>query len=211
MTVALAELLEDDPMTGRPRGFKKTFDEVMDIAALREIRGIVIGASALASHGAPRYSEDIDLLAPHAEARRLVRYLIDAGWKGPLPSADVFFYTMTSPGGVPVDVMGGIEPLYIEAINNAEEAVFLGRSILVPTPEFYVLLKLKAADSSPLDKLKHLSDIVQLLRAKPDTDLGFVDTFVTHNEPELRSVFGELLKHVEESKHPGKGRRRHVT
>lgn len=202
--IALAELLEDDPMTGKPRGFKKTFDEVMDIAALREIRGIVIGASALASYGAPRYSEDIDLLASHDEARRLVKFLIEAGWRGPPPSTDVFFYTMTSPGRIEVDVMAGVEPLYIEAIDNAQESEFLGRTILVPTPEFYVLLKLKAAEDSPPDRLKHLSDALRVVQVKPEIDLEFVDTFIKYNEPELKDVLDELRRHIAEAGRPKK-------
>lgn len=182
-------------MTGKPRALKRTFDRLMDIMSAEKIKGIVIGASALAAYGAPRYTADIDILTDDVSARKLVMALTRKGHDGPPPSRDVFMYIMTSPEGIEIDVMGAVEPIYREAIDNRKRRTLLGRKVPVPSEEFYVLLKLRAAESSPPDRLKHLADALRLIQVRPNTDMSFVESFVRLNERDLLGVLNELKKH----------------
>lgn len=190
-------------MTGKPRGAAAALRRVLAAQSRSGITDMVlIGAGALAAHGVPRYSQDIDLLLRDREARRLVRALHDVGFSGPPPSADVFFYTMSSKTGVEVDVLGATEQLYLDAIDKAMDAQFLGLPVRIPTPEFFVLLKLRAAEGNPERELRHLGDIVDLVRARPATDLSFVRSYVHYNEPELSEMLGRIDDSLARAKRP---------
>jgi hypothetical protein len=203
----LHDFIEEDPMTGKPRGFAATLREVLEALEKARLRGVIIGAGALAAHGAPRYTRDIDVLTDDASARRLVRSLFDRGWKGPPPSRDVFFYTMESPVGVEVDVLGAAEQLYLDVIEAAVPGRFLGEDVLIPTPEHYVLLKLRAAEDSPEDRLKHMSDALKMMQTKPETSLRAVAGYIRARQPDLAEVLGELEEHAARARRPPKGRR----
>jgi hypothetical protein len=201
------DFIEEDSMTGKPRGFAATLKAILGALAQARLRGVIIGAGALAAHGAPRYTRDIDLLTDHASARKLVRNLLDRGWKGPPPSRDVFFYTFESPAGVEVDVLGAAEQLYLDVIEGAMKGRFLGEEVLIPTPEHYVLLKLRAAEDSPEDRLKHMSDALKMLQTKAQANLRAVAGYIKVNEPDLAEVFGELEEHAVRARRPAKRRR----
>lgn len=194
-------------MTGKPRGFAATLRAMLDALEETRLRGVIIGAGALAAHGAPRYTRDIDVLTDDASARSLVRTLFDRGWKGPPPSRDVFFYTMESPAGVEVDVMGAAEQLYLDVIEAAVPGRFLGEDVLIPTPEHYVLLKLRAAEDSPEDRLKHMSDALKMMQTKVETNLRAVAGYIRAQEPDLADVLGELEEHAARARRPPKRRR----
>jgi hypothetical protein len=203
----LHDFIEEDPMTGRPRGFAATLRELLHALVEERIRGVIIGAGALAAHGAPRYTRDIDILTDDASARKLVRTLFDYRWKGPPPSRDVFFYTMQSPSGVEVDIMGAAEQLYLDAIAEAVPGRFLGQDVLIPTPSHYVLLKLRAAEDSPEDRLKHMSDALKMMQTKSMTNLRAVAGYIRAHEPDLMEALGELEEHVVRARRPPKRRR----
>jgi hypothetical protein len=194
-------------MTGKPRGFAATLRGVLEALEEARVRGVIIGAGALAAHGAPRYTRDIDVLTDDASARRLVRTLFDHGWKGPPPSRDVFFYTLESPAGIEVDVMGAAEQLYLDVIEGAVPGRFLGEDVLIPTPEHYVLLKLRAAEDSPEDRLKHMSDALKMLQTKAETSLRAVAGYIRVRESDLGEVLRELEEHAARARRPPKRRR----
>lgn len=201
------DFIEEDPLSGRPRGFAKALRDVLAALVAADVRGVIIGAGALAAHGAPRYTDDIDVLLDDVSARKLVRTLFDNGWKGPPPSRDVFFYTMESQTGVEVDVMGAVEDLYLDVIEAAVAGTFMGEQVLVPTPENYVLLKLRAAEDSPEDRLKHMADALKLVQVRSETDLSKVRRYIGSRETDLRDVMAELDQHIVRSRQPSKRRR----
>lgn len=181
-------------MTGKPRGAAEAVAGVLRAAKRARVKDVVlIGAGALSAYGAPRYSEDVDFLLAHADARKLVRELIDDGWKGPPPSADVYLYQLERSKTMRVDIMGATESLYEDAITSAQPAKFLGKTVRVPSPTFYVLLKLRAAEGDPERKLRHLGDIQDLLRVRrKDVDLDRVRRYVRDEEPDLAGVLGDV-------------------
>lgn len=194
---------ETDLVTGEPRGAATTLRAVLRAAERADVACcLVIGAAALGAYGAPRTSADIDFLLAHQDARKLVRELLDAGFRGPPPSSDVYYYRLRPPrGDVLVDVLGSTEPLYSDAMDSAREAKFLGVTVLVPSPEFYALLKLRAAEGDPDRRLRHLGDIQDLLRVQP-VDLGFVRSYVHYNEPDLDEVIDELATSLQRAARP---------
>lgn len=80
----MMHLWEEHYMTRKPRGVESTVTQVLRIAKKAGVHDVIlIGAGALATYGAPRYSEDLDFLLAHPHARRLVKHLLDAEFKGP--------------------------------------------------------------------------------------------------------------------------------
>jgi hypothetical protein len=100
-----------------------------------------------------------------------------------------------------VDILGATETLPLDAIRSSRAGKFLGVPVKVPSPEFFVLLKLLAADGDVSRELRHLGDIQDLLRVRPALDLQFVRTYLQHNEPALASVFRKLLDSLERAAH----------
>jgi hypothetical protein len=199
MTVAhLHSFLEEDSVTGKPRNFGSTLRGVKAAAKKANVTPVIIGAGALATYGSPRYTKDIDVLLPHADARRLIMALIDAGYKGPPPSRDVPLYVMESPSKTEVDVMAASEDLYMDVIESKKPAIFLGESVYVPSPEFYVLMKLDAASDIKGERLKHLSDIEALGRTKTEVDMVFVKNYVMSKQPELLPMWEKLIGFLED-------------
>lgn len=185
---------EEDCMTGEPRGAKGAVAKILHAAQSARVDCcLLIGAAALSAYGAPRYTEDVDFLLAHADARRLVKALIDAGFKGPPPSRDVFYWRMLAPRStLLVDVLGSTEGLYADALASATPAKFLGLDVMVPSTEFYVLLKLSAAHGDDDRYHRHLGDIQDLRKVRP-VDMQFVSTYVRVNEPDLRRVLQDVV------------------
>jgi len=201
------DFIEEDYMSGEPRGFKATFAGLVSEMGAMKVKGSVIGAVALAAHGIPRYTEDIDVLLLHRDARVLVRRLLDVGWKGPPPSRDVFLYVMESPSGVEVDVLGAVEDLYLDVIENfSEPATFMGVEAPVPNPAAYVLLKLQAATDSPEDELKHLGDALMMVRKSPRrVEMAEVNDYVRAHAPDLGPMLRMLEGHIDAAeRHAGR-------
>jgi Uncharacterised nucleotidyltransferase len=188
----MLSLWETHHVTGKKRGAAATLRKVLASARRARVDDLVlIGAGALSAYGAPRYSEDLDFLLPHEQAKRLARSLIDAGFKGPPPSTHVYLYTYSSRGGVDVDIMGATEQLYLDAIASAAPATFLGVEVKVPSPNFFALLKLRAAEGNPERELRHLGDIQDLARVRR-LRLEFARTYVRLNEPDLKPFLARL-------------------
>jgi hypothetical protein len=185
-------LWETHHMTGMKRGAASALRKVIVAARRSDVRDMVlIGAGALSAYGAPRYSEDIDLLLSHSDARRLAKALLDDGFKGPRPSSDVFLYHFASPAGMEVDLLGATEPLYLDAIASARAGKFLGLTVPVPSPEFFALLKLRAAEGDPDRELRHLGDIQDLARVSA-LKLDFVRRYVRAKERDLLPYLTKL-------------------
>jgi len=107
--------------------------------------------------------------------------------------AYIYFYPLTSPAGMQVDILGATDALPLEAIKSARKGRFLGIDVRVPSPEHFVLLKLLAADGDAERELRHLGDIQDLMRVRPQLDLDAVRAHVRDNAPDLAPVLRKLL------------------
>jgi hypothetical protein len=115
--------------------------------------------------------------------------------------------TFQSPAGVEVDVLGAAEQLYLDHIEGAVRGQFLGEDVLIPTPEHYVLLKLRAAEDSPEDRLRHMSDALKMLQTKTSLNLRAIAGYIKVNEPDLAETLAELEEHAARARRPAKRRR----
>jgi hypothetical protein len=111
---------------------------------------------------------------------------------------------MTSPSGVEVDIMGATESLYLDAIEDSSARNFLGQSVLVPRPEMYVLLKLRAAEDVPADRLKHMSDALRVFQVLSNVDLESIGRYIDRSEQDLLPMYQQLLNHIVAARLPPK-------
>lgn len=127
----------------------------------------VIGAVALAVHGAPRYSADIDLMV--ADTKVLDRKfwsnapifpteLRRGDWDDPLAGLLVFPIT---PGAMPVEVVVGKGYAVRFALETAHENAQLGCPVV--TPLGLALLKLEAGGTRDIHDLLALDEAQQAL------------------------------------------------
>jgi len=150
--------------------------EVMDILAARGVRTAVIGAVAVAIHGYPRGTEDLDLatntsletlreVASELEARRCI---VKVGEPDPQDSLGGVL-TITRDNADPVQLVNYQNPfrpgsgaLAVEALESATSAV-LGPLAVVDLPHL-IALKLYAGGA------KSQLDVVELLARNPSAD-----------------------------------------
>jgi len=136
------------------------------VAVLRE-RGVphaVIGATALAFHGAPRSTGDLDLFAVHASCldRDTWRPVVEGGYTAAVRPGDesdplAGVVRFEGSGEAPVDLVLGRRSWQVEILARAEPQMLLG--VLVPVVRAADLILLKLYAGGPQDRW----DIVQLL------------------------------------------------
>ncbi len=91
------------------------FDEFCALLTAREVEFVIVGAHALAFHGAPRFTGDLDILVrPEEEnGRRLLATIADFGFPtAPLTAADIV-------GGTKVIEMG-VAPVQIHVMSQID-------------------------------------------------------------------------------------------
>jgi predicted nucleotidyltransferase len=151
-------------------GLNEDFRDLLVLLADAGVEFVVIGAYALAFHGAPRASGDIDLFVrPSAvNARRVFDGLVRFG--APLQSAGVTAADFAQPGavyqiGLPprrIDLLTEISGVtFDEAWASRATAEVEGRTVSFIGRE--ALIKNKEASG----RLKDVADVARLRRARP--------------------------------------------
>lgn len=104
------------------------FDEFCALLTAREVEFVIVGAHALAFHGAPRFTGDLDILIRPTEdnARRALAAIAEFGFPtAPLTAADIV-------GGTKVIEMG-VAPVQIHVMSEISgvtwDEVWAGREI----------------------------------------------------------------------------------
>lgn len=137
--------------------------EFLSALIARRVRFMLIGGHAVAGHGEPRLTEDLDVLvdATLANARRLRDALIDFGFGAVAPAAedlakpDKVFMLGRKPWRI--DILTGIDGVtFAQAWAGRVEAVFVAKPLFVIGRE--ALLKNKRAAG----RAKDLADIALL-------------------------------------------------
>ncbi|MBK5296972.1 MAG: hypothetical protein JJE40_07435 [Vicinamibacteria bacterium] len=91
------------------------FDEFCALLTAREVEFVIVGAHALAFHGAPRFTGDLDILVRPTEenGRRVLAAIADFGFPAaPLTAADIA-------GGTKVIEMG-VAPVQIHVMSQID-------------------------------------------------------------------------------------------
>jgi hypothetical protein len=152
-------------------GLNDDFRDVIAAMADEGVEFLIVGAFALALHGAPRASGDIDLyVRPGAEnSRRVFRALLAFG--APLQAHGVTADDLARPGtvyqiGLPprrIDILTQISGLdFEEAWASRVEATIDGRAVHFIGRDAYIKNKLAAG------RPKDLADAARLARPKRD-------------------------------------------
>lgn len=98
---------------------KSDFEELLACLTARSVRFVVVGGHALAFHGRPRFTKDLDLLVEPSpgNARNLVLALSDFGFGGVGLTADDFL----APGRI---VQLGVAPNRVDLITAIDGVSF---------------------------------------------------------------------------------------
>lgn len=151
-------------------GLNQDFRDILLSLADENVDFLVIGAYALAFHGAPRGSGDIDIFVRPTEenAKRVFQAL--SGFGAPLEAHGIGAADFARPGtvyqvGLPprrIDVLNEISGVtFEEAWNTRIAATLEGRTINVIGRDAYI----KNKESS--GRLKDLADVERLRHRKP--------------------------------------------
>ncbi|MEJ7729935.1 MAG: hypothetical protein WKG00_12015 [Polyangiaceae bacterium] len=145
----------------------RDWSEFLSALIARQVRFLLIGGHAVAGHGQPRLTEDLDVFVePTLEnGRRLRSALVDFGFEAVAPTAEA----LSTPDKVfmlgrkpwRIDILTGIAGVsFDEAWATRVEAEFARSPLFVIGRE--ALIKNKLAAARPKDRLD-----VELLRAAP--------------------------------------------
>jgi hypothetical protein len=155
-------------MVGMAMRLDQDFSEFIELLLANDVAFMVVGGYAVAAHGHPRYTGDLDiwLLIDHDNAERLIRVLRAFGFGALDLSADDFLIENQV-------VQLGREPIRIDLLTGLDGVSFSdcrGRAITVDVDGLQVpfisrddLLKNKRSSGRPQD----LADVDALGTAKP--------------------------------------------
>ena len=142
---------------------QQDFNELLKLFNARKVEYVIIGAYALAFHGAPRYTGDIDVLVKPEQdnARKVLNALNDFGFTGLDLSSDDFSF----PGNV---VQLGVQPERIDIVTSITgltwEQIAANRvsGVYGDIPVYYIGKKDFIANKKALGSHKDLADIEAL-------------------------------------------------
>jgi hypothetical protein len=148
--------------------FDLTFKEFLSTFSLHHVRFLVVGGHALAVHGRPRYTDDLDVWVEptRANAKRVVKALVAFGYES-YAAAETEFCSldrMTHLGVPPlrIDVMTSVSGvLFGDAWSHRFEVVIDGMTLAFISRDD--LIKNKAASG----RAKDLADIAMLEELTP--------------------------------------------
>ncbi|MFT7518427.1 MAG: hypothetical protein ACI9MC_000558 [Kiritimatiellia bacterium] len=149
------------------------FEDLLDALEATGVRFLVVGAHALAAHGVPRATSDIDILvqAESANARRVYEALVLFG--APVEQHRITARHFETEGdvyqmGLPprrVDLLTRIDGVsFEEAWNGREEVLYEGRRLAVLGLHEFIANKRAAG------RLKDLADLEMLRAAGVNVD-----------------------------------------
>jgi len=175
---------------------------VAQLASDLERHGIeymVIGAVALAAHGYPRFTADVDLVLTADGLEKFHRELVGLGYRPAFEGAkkklrftrnDVAIEVITA-GEYPGD--GKPKPVSFPDPANASSKI---NGVQVVTLEKLVELKLASGMTAP-DRLKDLADVQELIKIR-----HLSKQFADRLNPYVREKYLELLKAVQQTGRP---------
>ena len=147
---------------------QKDIREFIELFLLRRVEFLLVGGYALACHGAPRFTEDIDLLVAVSpgNAQRLEQALVDFGFGQCGLTARDFLETnqVIQLGRAPnrIDLLTGLSGVSWEEAWAGRQPIELdGMPVWMINRE--ALIKNKRATGRPQD----LADVERLVRGRP--------------------------------------------
>ncbi len=187
-------LLDEHPVTGQPRRFASTLAHLCKALDGAGVEWALLGATAMSAHGFVRYSADFDALVLIDDAAAAVVALRDGGFTVSDYDEDMYLYSARLRAtGVDVDLLIGVESLYMDALAKAQRKALLGLRPPVVSAEFVVLTKLRAATDSPYRRHRDFADAVDFCRAT-GLKLDGVRRYAAVHAPDLLPMMSDLRK-----------------
>ena len=151
-------------------GLDPDFSEFVACCIAREVRFLIVGGYALAVHGMPRFTKDLDVWVAndHANAQMLVLALEDFGFS----RLDLRVEDFTEPDAVVqlgfpplrIDLLTGVDGVGFDDCYPRRVVVMINSTIAAPFLHVDDLLRNKRASGRPQD----LADVAALERARND-------------------------------------------
>jgi len=134
---------------------QKDFKELLELFNIHKVEYLIVGGYALAFHGAPRFTGDIDLLvkADTENAKRILSALEEFGF-GSMELSEVDFI---SPNPVRVDIMTSIT-----AVDWEKAQANKVQSSYGDTPTYFISKADFIANKRALGRKKDLADLEAL-------------------------------------------------
>jgi predicted nucleotidyltransferase len=178
----------DDSLPPSGTTLRQAFEALITILNERGVRYAIIGGLAVIQHTRVRTTDDIDALlnVPQISMPDFFRALVERGFTVDLVKAIREFkdegLTTVHYGGVLVDLMRPLLPVYFHVLDRAESRQIMGQAVRVSSAEGLIVMKLIAM------RLQDELDVRDLLAAYAGSlDLNFVrrelDTFTQPDDP----------------------------
>jgi len=98
---------------------QQDFEELLKLLEDNSVQYIIVGGYAVAYHGFPRLTKDIDFFFDNSKenVKKIIRSLIEFGF----PEADLDVETFTTEGNI---ITFGVEPMRVDFINQISGVKF---------------------------------------------------------------------------------------
>jgi len=149
-----------DKAEPRENTLRDAFDGVVDVLATSSVPYALIGGLAVAFHGLPRSTRDIDLLwsIPRIALPSVLEKLSQRGFTFRLDEVirelGEDHFSRISFHGVRVDILEAVLPLFRGVVERAKAEAVRGRTVRVAAPGDLVALKLLAGRENDLADVK---------------------------------------------------------
>jgi predicted nucleotidyltransferase len=161
-------------MAGRsPPALPEAFDRTLDVLAAQSAPYALIGGFAVAYHGIPRSTRDIDLLlsVPRIALASFLQKFLDRGFTFSLEivlrELGEDHLSKIHVRGVRVDLLDAVIPPFRRAVEGAEEAVIHGRRVRIARAQDLIVLKMIAGRE---DDLRDVRGILASQGSRLDLD-----------------------------------------
>jgi len=142
---------------------QKDFREFFMLLNAHEVKFMIVGGYALAYHGAPRFTGDIDVFiqSDHENAKRMMNALTDFGFSSPDLSVDDFqdpdIIIQLGYPPVRIDIITSLSGVGWEEADDSKEAGMYG-----DVPVSYIAKKQYIMNKRVSGRMKDLADIEAL-------------------------------------------------
>jgi hypothetical protein len=175
----------------------RVLDRVARSLREQDVEFAVIGGLALAAHGAPRATIDLDLLVGGENADRLHEILAALGYETLHRSENVANYVSQQPDDGRVDVLFVRRARGRAILSRARALPILHRDDLrVVDASDLIGLKVQSSSNDPARSRTDMADIEQLLRRAPELDLERVRDYfrLFDREVELEALLAGIQR-----------------
>jgi hypothetical protein len=191
VVVSNLDVLQTDPVSGKRTPLGASAKRALGALVRAEIPFAVIGASALAARGLPRFTADLDVVVTVEDAFAALDALATAGFSSASPidpeSEPEAMYVTTDARGVDVDVLVAAGEPESTVIAEATRASVFGARAPVATLEHLVLMYLYS------NQVRHAGDLARIV-TETDVDLVWVERYLADVHPEMLEVFAERVR-----------------